>query len=188
MSDCDALAPQLLEKIKEWDAHALNELRDCYFRMGVNLLKKEKCPTMEAQDICAAFFEKLWIKFTRENGWKIGDFKSYFSKSIIRYWGKKQGKERKHVSFDDFHLSKEDSLYEDDNEREHLLKLQEHGLEILGNKNPKCWELLNWFYLGGQSMKKIAEAMGYSSEDVAKTTKMRCIAYLKEIIENLDRE
>ncbi|MDX2245745.1 MAG: sigma-70 family RNA polymerase sigma factor [Bacteroidia bacterium] len=187
MSTCDDLAPQLLEKIKEWNAQALNKLRDCYFRMGVNLLKKEKCLEMEAQDICAAFFEKLWIKFTRENGWKIEDFKSYFSTSIIRQWAKKQKKEQ-HVSFDDFLLLKEDLFYENDTEQEHLLKLMERGLEILKNKNPKCWELLDRFYRGDQSMKEIAEAMGYSSENVARTTKNRCMDYLKEIIKNLDQK
>lgn len=47
-----------------------------------------------------------------------------------------------------------------------------------------CNKVLKFFYYEGLSMKMIAEAMNYSSQDTAKVTKKRCFDKLKERVMN----
>lgn len=50
---------------------------------------------------------------------------------------------------------------------------------FLENIGSPCFEILNQFYFKKWSMKQIAENLGYSNEDTAKTTKNRCMQKLK---------
>jgi len=48
----------------------------------------------------------------------------------------------------------------------------------------KSYEMLRLFYYEGKSMREIAAIMGYSSEQVAKTTKYRVLNKLRKMIKN----
>ncbi|MCH2200101.1 MAG: sigma-70 family RNA polymerase sigma factor [Flavobacteriales bacterium] len=54
--------------------------------------------------------------------------------------------------------------------------------EVLGDLGERCLQLLQLFYFHGQSMKSIASKMSFSSENVAKTQKYKCIERAKKMV------
>ena len=55
---------------------------------------------------------------------------------------------------------------------------------LLTEAGDKCKDLLNAFYYEKMSIKKIAEALGYSSDQVVKNQKVRCLKKLRSIMNN----
>ncbi|MBL7827264.1 MAG: sigma-70 family RNA polymerase sigma factor [Saprospiraceae bacterium] len=51
--------------------------------------------------------------------------------------------------------------------------------------NENCRRILEWFYYHDCSIEVICERMGYSSEEVTRVTKMRCLKKLREIISSV---
>ena len=52
---------------------------------------------------------------------------------------------------------------------------------------PDCRQVLFLYYYGGMKMREIASLMEYSSEQVAKNKKMKCMRDLRGIIRNMNR-
>lgn len=74
------------------------------------------------------------------------------------------------------------ALAEDENEKElaeNRLAHVEQGLEALSEK---CKKIMLYFYRDGASLSTISRLMGYSSENVAKNAKHRCLKKLIELI------
>lgn len=65
-----------------------------------------------------------------------------------------------------------------DDEQQHQMKL---ALEQLGGK---CREILYLFYYRGFNLDEIVENLGYSSKDVAKSQKSRCLKSLKTLVQS----
>ena len=65
-----------------------------------------------------------------------------------------------------------------DDEQQHQMKL---ALEQLGGK---CREILYLFYYRGFNLDEIVEKLGYSSKDVAKSQKSRCLKSLKTFVQS----
>ncbi len=63
----------------------------------------------------------------------------------------------------------------------------EYSLEVVGESikklSSKGQAILHLFYFEKMSLKEITQVLGYKSEDVVKTTKMRYMKILREIIE-----
>ena len=55
---------------------------------------------------------------------------------------------------------------------------------IFSKLDEKCQQVLNYVIYEKCSMKEVKEKMGYSSENVAKTTHYRCKQYLKELVKS----
>lgn len=55
---------------------------------------------------------------------------------------------------------------------------------VFNKLDEKCKQILNYVIHDKYSMKEIKEKMGYSSENVAKTTHYRCKQYLKELVKS----
>ncbi len=100
--------------------------------------------------------------------------------SICRnLWFKKLQKKKITISPDDLQMAgpvEEVPLYG-------LLKKeqQEQVLQLLGQLGEDCRKVLTYFYYDRLRMKKIAELMGYSSDQVAKNRKSDCMKKLKAI-------
>jgi len=63
-----------------------------------------------------------------------------------------------------------------DKEREKVLK------EAFGRLGNKCKKVLELFYYEGLTLDEIQEHLGYSSKDVLKSQKSRCLKQLKEFV------
>lgn len=86
------------------------------------------------------------------------------------------------VSLDDEHVKEVqdemiDFLQEPDEE---VLLLKSN----LNDLDKKSYELLRLFYYEGKSMKEIAQKLGYSTEQVAKSTKYRILVKLRKKMNN----
>lgn len=55
---------------------------------------------------------------------------------------------------------------------------------VFNKLDEKCRQILNYVIHDKYSMKEIKEKMGYTSENVAKTTHYRCKQYLKELVKS----
>lgn len=56
--------------------------------------------------------------------------------------------------------------------------------QVFNKLDEKCRQILNYVIHDKYSMKEIKEKMGYTSENVAKTTHYRCKQYLKELVKS----
>ena len=53
---------------------------------------------------------------------------------------------------------------------------------VLYNIGHPCKQILEQFYLGGYGLETIAHQLGYSNKNVLKTTKTRCLQYLRNYL------
>jgi RNA polymerase sigma factor (sigma-70 family) len=65
-------------------------------------------------------------------------------------------------------------------EREREMTAMEQSLDLLGEP---CSTLLRYFYHASMSMEQIADQMGYTNADNAKSQKYKCLQRLKKIFE-----
>lgn len=70
---------------------------------------------------------------------------------------------------------------ESDDINEALLRKVQAAIKQLGDK---CKQIIILFYYQNDSMATIADKMGFSSKDVAKTSKSRCLAKLIKLVKN----
>lgn len=75
------------------------------------------------------------------------------------------------------HISEEMQLFETDAMEEQRQVLRKSWKQ-LGNK---CQQILELFYYKGMTLDEIQEVLQYSSKDVLKSQKHRCMAQLKEL-------
>ena len=68
---------------------------------------------------------------------------------------------------------------------ENKLKATIYSLEKLKELGGKCYEILNRYYYGNQSMQIIAQALNYTNADNVKNQKARCQKKLNEIAETI---
>ncbi len=68
---------------------------------------------------------------------------------------------------------------------ENKLKATIYALEKLKELGGKCYEILNRYYYGNQSMQIIAQALNYTNADNVKNQKARCKKKLNEIAETI---
>ena len=94
---------------------------------------------------------------------------------------KKRGK-RVEVSIETQLPETEESAIEKEMELQRNLRLVESLFNIIGER---CKEVLQRFYYEMQRMKEIALSMGFSSENVAKNQKYKCLERLKKEFETV---
>jgi RNA polymerase sigma-70 factor (ECF subfamily) len=54
--------------------------------------------------------------------------------------------------------------------------------KALEQLNETCQKIIEWFYYQDHSIQMIAQRLGYSSEEVTRVTKMRCLKKLRELM------
>jgi RNA polymerase sigma factor (sigma-70 family) len=78
-----------------------------------------------------------------------------------------------------------ESLLEEDNEDERLLLKEENiaKLQVAYQQlGTKCQDVVKLFYYENLSIEEIKERLGYSSKDVVKSQKSRCLRQIREIL------
>ena len=89
---------------------------------------------------------------------------------------------RKLVRADDYEEGITDWMEEYDQERERKIVAIENALLELESAKGPCFGLLRGFYFLKRSMNILADELGFSNEDSAKSQKSKCMKKLKEIV------
>lgn len=107
--------------------------------------------------------------------------------SVCRFlWKDELKKKQKHYHFDlDESVDAEDEGLQELLDRENRFRAAEKVIMQIGER---CRELLQFFYFEAMSMKQIAAKMSFSSENVAKNQKYKCIERAKEKLKELKAE
>ncbi|HOY18596.1 MAG TPA: sigma-70 family RNA polymerase sigma factor [Haliscomenobacter sp.] len=71
------------------------------------------------------------------------------------------------------------TLPEENKEVDHGQMVLRKALEQL---NETCQQIIEWFYYHDYSIEMICQRLGYSSEEVTRVTKMRCLKKLRELM------
>ena len=83
-----------------------------------------------------------------------------------------------HIADDVESIEVEDDLYSED-DVDLQVRLLQNGLDKLGEQ---CKKVLQLFYYEEKKLDEIQEQLGYTSKDVLKSQKSRCLKQLKELI------
>lgn len=174
---------QFIEQLKSGDKKALDTIYLSYRNEFISFANKFSLHKDDALDI---YQDSIIVFYENVRSGKLKDLtstvKTYLF-SIGKYKIYNTLNERKKiVDQTDFEASsnfEDDSLFTDIPE-EQTQKLQE-SFEKLGKK---CREVLRLFYYEGQSIGEIQNILHYTSKDVVKSQKSRCIKQLKELVNN----
>lgn len=164
-------------------------LKECYKYLDTvkKFILKNSGTEEEAHDV---FQDGLMIFY--QNVLK-GDFR--LSSSVHTYlfaicrnvWYQKL--RRKKVVFEYQANEQMETVHEDSAEEEQAKDLMiDEALALLDEMGDPCKTVLDLFYFRKVSLRSIAERLDYSSEDVAKQRKFRCIKELKQALQKrMDR-
>jgi RNA polymerase sigma factor (sigma-70 family) len=83
-----------------------------------------------------------------------------------------------HIADDVASIEIEEDLYSED-DVDLQVRLLQNGLDKLGEQ---CKKVLQLFYYEEKKLDEIQEQLGYTSKDVLKSQKSRCLKQLKELI------
>lgn len=176
---------QIVSVIIENDLHeceqVFRELYGAYFGMIENLVLSRKGTKEDAKDV----FQDAIISFY--NSVKRQRFKMNCSVSTYIYaiarnvWNKKQSKSGREIS-----LPEDTSLdmVEDTNILDYLEQNETQKLiaRVLVKMGEPCRKILYYFYYENLRMKRIADLLNFSSEQVAKNQKSKCMKKLRAFI------
>ena len=166
---------QILELFRQGHRQkAFTELYKLYPRIQKLILSKGGSKT-DAQDV---FQESLIILYRKlvETDFKLSSSFYTYLYSVARfYWSDLQQKEKKEQQL------KSETSGEDLQQIIYKERLYTHAENAFLELGSKCQKLLKSFYHQRLSFKEIAEAMGFSSEKIAKNQKYKCLKKAKDI-------
>lgn len=176
--------PKLLTLLRTAQPQAaLNQLYD-YFPTVRNLVLREGGTEEDAKD---AFQESVWVLYQncqKPDFQLSASIKTYLSAVSMNQWRKKKRNTKKEISKDSFPESADQQGFTQETiEQEAEMELlAEKILEGLGDS---CSKILKAYYYLKLSMREIAESLGYSSENSAKTQKYKCLERAKNLAKTL---
>jgi RNA polymerase sigma factor (sigma-70 family) len=175
------LEAKWVEKIREGDSESLRKLyKDNYPSIAHFVLNNNGTDT-EAKDVyqesIIVFYEKI-----QNPDFELSCLVKTFLYSVARrLWLKRLSEKNRYVGkitdYEDF-TDFSEAETEDVDESEKKFKQMEQALTQIGEP---CQTILRDFYINKYSMQEIAEKMGYTGTDNAKTQKYKCLQRLKKL-------
>jgi RNA polymerase sigma factor (sigma-70 family) len=169
---------------KQQEDRVLISMYQNYFGMIQSHVLKNNGKPEDAEDIFWTGLEAFWNKARQDDFSLSSTVKTYFY-SICKYkWleelRRRKRKEDKHNPLDDDHQE----IPADTDISGELLTEEKHEWlwEKIRMLSEKCVDLLTYFYVKGDSMKQIAEALGFSNSNSAKSAASKCRKQLTELI------
>ncbi len=175
------LETRWIEKIRSGETEALKRLYKNNYPSIAHFVLNNNGNEEEAKDICQdsviIFYEKI-----QNPSFELNCLIKTFLYSIARrLWLKKLSERGRYIAkvtdFDDF-LDFSDLEMQEADENEIKFEQMEQALTQIGEP---CRTILTDFYIHKLSMQDIAEKMGYTGTDNAKTQKYKCLQRLKKI-------
>lgn len=160
---------------------ALKYMYASFYSMTEHMILKNSGIKADAKDV----FQDAMIVFynkIKQDDFKLNSKISTFLYAISRnIWLKKLRDNKKstnNLSIEDLHLIGTDDI-------QMVLEFSENQIilgDLLEKSGPKCVALLKAFYFEKLRIRKIAELQNYSSEQVVKNQKSRCIKKIKTLL------
>ena len=130
------------------------------------------------QDAVTIFYEQV----VSENLQLTCAVKTYLY-SICRNQWSNQLRKRKE---EDLHDDGQEYIDINESQLELLIETEAGKLiaQLINQMSEECQKVLQYFYFDQMKMKKIAEAMNYSGEQIAKNKKSKCLKTLRNLVQN----
>lgn len=178
MADVDIITGLQSDNRRTQDG-AFRAMYQQYYGMIEQLILKNSGKTEDAADIFQDGLMALFRK-ARETDFQLTSSLKTFVYAICRnLWLMRLRKLKRETQLTEVHqetvgVAAEVIDFLEDNDRNQLIA---RGLKTLGED---CQKVLGLYYFEKTRMKKIAEIMGYTGEQVAKNKKSRCMKKLRE--------
>ncbi|MEO1259026.1 MAG: sigma-70 family RNA polymerase sigma factor [Bacteroidota bacterium] len=175
---------EIVQRLKATDDRTVDQtlsyLHKQVYQMAVNFIKKYKGSLADAEDI---FQDSLLALYKLARQGKLDNchnVEAYLMAISKNLWFKQLKKKKETVDLEEEVNSvavPEVALYT-------LLEEEKRSAfdKLLASLGENCQQLLIYFYYDRLRMKKIAELMGYNSEQVAKNRKSKCLQKLKTLL------
>lgn len=140
----------------------------------------------DAEDVYQEALIILCRKVTDPSFMLTAKLSTYLYSVCRLLWKDELKRKQKHQHFDlNENADAEDEGLQELVDRENRFRTAERIVMQIGER---CRELLQFFYFEAMSMKQAAMKMGFSSENVAKNQKYKCIERAKEKLKELKAE
>ena len=161
---------------------AFREIYLNYYPIAERYILQNSGTSEDAKDIFQEAVVALYKNLHREKFTLTTSLRNYLISIVRKLWlyRLREGR-RKRLGMDYTNLA--DPVKPIDEIDEDVVDLAVVCRELLEQMDEACVTVLTKFYFQKQSMKQIAEAMKYSSAQVAKNKKMRCINKLRRMLE-----
>jgi len=175
---------ELIKDLANKDKHAIEFIYKQYYPTVRKMLFKMGAHSELIKDIFQEAIIILYFNLKKSTFSLNCNLKTYFI-SIVKnlFLNELKKTEIKKIIFNTNLINEEKDFYTEntlniDLEENEQLKMLEKALQILGNP---CKKILELFYLKNLSMTQIAQIMGYTNSNNAKTQKYKCLLRLKKI-------
>ncbi|MFK7899516.1 MAG: RNA polymerase sigma factor [Cyclobacteriaceae bacterium] len=156
---------EIIRKIETGDESALDYLYKKNYTMVVSLIKKNSGTEEEAKDIFQDALLVFWQKIIQHDIVLTSKISTYLYSVCFNLWRKELDRKKK-LSYEEKEGS--ESYDTDQYERKKIVR------NCINKMNTTCRKVLMYYYFDGLSMHDIADKMGFSTADTAKTKKYKC--------------
>lgn len=174
----------LIDRLKHQDLNSLDKIYLTYKKEFFLFASKL---SLQEEDIADVYQETVLSLYENVQNGKLkhlsSSLKTYLF-SVGKFQAYKQLNKKKHELFEEKNIqsSEELKMFEPElsNQRQQILK---KAFTTLGDR---CKQVLELYYFDGLTLDEIQDFLNYSSKDVLKSQKSRCLKQLKEISQNID--
>ena len=166
---------EVLARIIKGDESALDYLYKKYYRMMTKLVITNSGTEEEAKDIFQDALIVFWRKVTSGNLVLTSKISTYIYSICLNLWRKELDRKSRQSN------EHKDDVEYIDIDREERIRIVRKCINELGEI---CRRILMYYYFDGLSMSDIAEKIGYSTTDTAKTKKYKCKKKLDALVKS----
>ena len=166
---------EVLARIHRGDEAALDFLYKKYYRMMTKLVITNSGTEEEAKDIFQDALIVFWRKVTSGNLVLTSKISTYIYSICLNLWRKELDRKSRQSN------EHKDDVEYIDIDREERIRIVRKCINELGEI---CRRILMYYYFDGLSMSDIAEKIGYSTTDTAKTKKYKCKKKLDALVKS----
>ena len=174
---------QIIEHLKSGDQVAAFTALYKAFPLVKSHIRKHHGSSAEAEDV---FQEALIIllKKVHQPQFSLSSSLSTFVFGISKFlWNNELRKRKPHLELQIDHAGEIDPV--EDAEQDERIGFAQKALQSVSER---CREILQLFYIDRISMKSIAEKLGYTNEQNAKTQKYKCLEKARESYEIMSNQ
>ena len=181
MKDSELIEYIRLNSAKDCDVAMRQIYKECY-PMTLSLITKNSGNIEDAKDIFQEAMVIFYYKVKSDDFVLNSKISTYIYSISKNQWYKKirDGKKEKKLELPDY---LQNDMEVDFTTNQYDFKDSQIALaDLLEKSGEKCVKLLKYFYIANLSLLKISEIFEYSSEQVAKNKKARCLKKIRVIM------
>lgn len=153
------------------------------------LIVEKNCIREEAEDIYVEAIINFRERILSDKITYLTDIKYYLGQTCLNMFysriKQKQRWERNTSDVERFFYESDYVVDEEDYDYSRAMNITQKVWSLL---KEKCQDIIHYFYIDRLRMDEIAELMGFSNSNVAKTTKSRCYKKMMELAKQVKQE